>query len=256
MISVVNGYVCTSLLRGGERAGRQGPATRRPARRRANPASRDKNSPFAGRPATVLGGALKDLATAVQPASGRRRPIRPSVMICSPEPALVARASPHARRRAHGKSRRSQTAGADRQIARRRGGRAGGLRLFRHPGRQRRGARRHRRSAACFCRQRSSCRSTLQVYENSGQVTDAVANGACDLAFMPRDAAREAKVDFGPAYYFISSTYLVPAGSKIQTSTRSTGRACASSPSPTPRPRAAQAHRAAMRRSRKCRAST
>jgi len=56
----------------------------------------------------------------------------------------------------------------------------------------------------------------LQVYENSGQVTEAVASGACDLGFMPRDAAREAKVDFGPAYYFISSTYLVPAGSKIQ----------------------------------------
>ena len=33
---------------------------------------------------------------------------------------------------------------------------------------------------------------------------------------MPRDAAREAKVDFGPAYYFIASTYLVPAGSTIQ----------------------------------------
>ncbi|MGH6726592.1 MAG: transporter substrate-binding domain-containing protein [Pseudolabrys sp.] len=57
----------------------------------------------------------------------------------------------------------------------------------------------------------------LQVFENSGQVTDAVASGACDLGFMPRDAARESKVDFGPAYYFISSTYLVPAGSKIQT---------------------------------------
>lgn len=57
----------------------------------------------------------------------------------------------------------------------------------------------------------------MQVYENSGQVTDAVASGACDLGFMPRDAAREAKVDFGPAYYFISSTYLVPAGSTIQT---------------------------------------
>ena len=56
----------------------------------------------------------------------------------------------------------------------------------------------------------------LQVHDNSGQVTDAVASGACDLAFMPRDAAREAKVDFGPAYYFISSTYLVPAGSAIQ----------------------------------------
>ena len=56
----------------------------------------------------------------------------------------------------------------------------------------------------------------LQVYDNSGQVTEAVASGACDLAFMPRDAAREAKVDFGPAYYFISSTYLVPAGSAIR----------------------------------------
>ena len=56
----------------------------------------------------------------------------------------------------------------------------------------------------------------LQVYENSGQVTDAVASGACDVAFMPRDTTREGKVDFGPAYYLISSTYLVPAGSKIQ----------------------------------------
>ncbi len=57
----------------------------------------------------------------------------------------------------------------------------------------------------------------MQVFDNSGQVTDAVASGACDVAFMPRDPTREGKVDFGPAYYFISSTYLVPAGSKIQT---------------------------------------
>ena len=57
----------------------------------------------------------------------------------------------------------------------------------------------------------------MQVYDNSGQVTEAVASGECDVAFMPRDPTREAKVDFGPAYYFISSTYLVPAGSKIQT---------------------------------------
>jgi polar amino acid transport system substrate-binding protein len=57
----------------------------------------------------------------------------------------------------------------------------------------------------------------LQIYDNSGRVTDAVASGACDVAFMPRDATREGKVDFGPAYYLISSTYLVPAGSKIQT---------------------------------------
>jgi polar amino acid transport system substrate-binding protein len=56
----------------------------------------------------------------------------------------------------------------------------------------------------------------LQIFSNSGQVTDAVASGACDVAFMPRDATREGKVDFGPAYYFIASTYLVPAGSTIQ----------------------------------------
>lgn len=56
----------------------------------------------------------------------------------------------------------------------------------------------------------------LQVFSNSGQVTDAVANGSCDLAFMPQDAERAKKVDFGPAYYFIESTYLVPAGSAIQ----------------------------------------
>src|SRR5262245_12302246 len=56
----------------------------------------------------------------------------------------------------------------------------------------------------------------LQVYDNSGQVTDAVAKGECDLAFMPQDAERAKRVDFGPAYYFIESTYLVPAGSNIK----------------------------------------
>jgi polar amino acid transport system substrate-binding protein len=56
----------------------------------------------------------------------------------------------------------------------------------------------------------------LQVFDNSGQVTDAVASGQCDIAFMPRDVLRESKVDFGPAYFLIESTYLVPAGSKIQ----------------------------------------
>ena len=55
----------------------------------------------------------------------------------------------------------------------------------------------------------------LQVFSNSGQVTDAVAGGTCDVAFMPHDAARAEKVDFGPAYFIIESTYLVPAGSAI-----------------------------------------
>jgi len=56
----------------------------------------------------------------------------------------------------------------------------------------------------------------LKVFANSGQVTEAVASGACDFAFMPQDAERAKKVDFGPAYYFISGTYLVPAGSSIK----------------------------------------
>jgi polar amino acid transport system substrate-binding protein len=56
----------------------------------------------------------------------------------------------------------------------------------------------------------------LQVYDNSGQVTDAVATEECDVAFMPQDAERAKRVDFGPVYYFIESTYLVPAGSTIK----------------------------------------
>jgi polar amino acid transport system substrate-binding protein len=56
----------------------------------------------------------------------------------------------------------------------------------------------------------------IQLFSNSGQATDAVASGVCDIAFMPRDATRESKVAFGPAYYFIASTYLVPAGSAIR----------------------------------------
>jgi polar amino acid transport system substrate-binding protein len=55
----------------------------------------------------------------------------------------------------------------------------------------------------------------LHVFANSGQVTEAVARGDCDIAFMPQDAERAKRVDFGPAYYQIESTYLVPAGSTI-----------------------------------------
>jgi polar amino acid transport system substrate-binding protein len=43
-----------------------------------------------------------------------------------------------------------------------------------------------------------------------------VAKGDCDIALMPQDAERAKKVNFGPAYYFIASAYLVPAGSTIQ----------------------------------------
>jgi polar amino acid transport system substrate-binding protein len=56
----------------------------------------------------------------------------------------------------------------------------------------------------------------MHFFSNSGQAADAVASGACDIAFMPRDATRESMVAFGSAYYFIASTYLVPSGSAIQ----------------------------------------
>lgn len=55
----------------------------------------------------------------------------------------------------------------------------------------------------------------LTEFPNSGQLTDAVAEGTCDMGFMPRDAAREARVAFAPSFYHMGSTYLVPAGSPI-----------------------------------------
>jgi polar amino acid transport system substrate-binding protein len=57
----------------------------------------------------------------------------------------------------------------------------------------------------------------LLVFPNSGELTAAVGRGECGVAFMPQDAERAKVVDFGPAYYKIESTFLVPAGSTIRT---------------------------------------
>lgn len=57
----------------------------------------------------------------------------------------------------------------------------------------------------------------FMVAPNSGVVTDAVSSGALDVTFMPADDERKTKVDFGPAYFVIENTYLVPASSGIQT---------------------------------------
>ena len=57
----------------------------------------------------------------------------------------------------------------------------------------------------------------LKLFPNSGELTAAVARGDVDAAFMPQDAERAKSVDFGPAYYMIESTFLVPAGSKVRT---------------------------------------
>src|ERR1700745_1179399 len=52
---------------------------------------------------------------------------------------------------------------------------------------------------------------------NSGLVTDATESGAVDVGFMPVDEERKKRVDFGPAYFMIESTYLATAASGIKT---------------------------------------
>jgi polar amino acid transport system substrate-binding protein len=53
-------------------------------------------------------------------------------------------------------------------------------------------------------------------YPNSGALTDAVASGAWDVAFIPVDDQRKQKVDFGAAHIVLQSTYLVGPNSPIQ----------------------------------------
>jgi polar amino acid transport system substrate-binding protein len=57
----------------------------------------------------------------------------------------------------------------------------------------------------------------LRTYNSSGEVAEAGARGEWDVSFMPVDAERAKRVDFGPAYYLFTSTFLVPAGSSIRT---------------------------------------
>jgi len=55
------------------------------------------------------------------------------------------------------------------------------------------------------------------TYLNSGDLTDAGAMGAWDVAFMPVDEKRKQKVDFGAAHIVLESTWMVGPGSPIQT---------------------------------------
>jgi polar amino acid transport system substrate-binding protein len=56
----------------------------------------------------------------------------------------------------------------------------------------------------------------LTSYPNSGEITAAGLTGGWDVAFMPRDAERESKFDFGPPYFVARSTYLVPPHAAIK----------------------------------------
>jgi polar amino acid transport system substrate-binding protein len=54
------------------------------------------------------------------------------------------------------------------------------------------------------------------VASNSGELIDAMSSKAIDVTFVPIDEERRKKVDFGPAYFIIESTYLVRPGSDIK----------------------------------------
>lgn len=54
-------------------------------------------------------------------------------------------------------------------------------------------------------------------YDSPGQVADAAASGAWDIAFIGAEPARAAEIAFSAAYLEIEATYLVPAGSPIRT---------------------------------------
>lgn len=51
---------------------------------------------------------------------------------------------------------------------------------------------------------------------NSGEVTDALAEGRLDAAFMPADDERRRRLDVGPAYSVLENTYLVRGESGIR----------------------------------------
>jgi polar amino acid transport system substrate-binding protein len=57
----------------------------------------------------------------------------------------------------------------------------------------------------------------LVVYDNSGAITDAGDSGEWDITFVPADAARRQRLDFGPVYSQAESTFLVRPGVQIAT---------------------------------------
>ena len=52
---------------------------------------------------------------------------------------------------------------------------------------------------------------------NTGELTDALASGAIDVSFMPVDDERRQRVNFGPVYFLVESTYLATEASGIKT---------------------------------------
>ncbi|MEZ0168727.1 transporter substrate-binding domain-containing protein [Microvirga sp. TS319] len=56
---------------------------------------------------------------------------------------------------------------------------------------------------------------TLVECASSGAIIETASSGTWDVSFTPVDAERKKAVDFGPNYFLGESTYMVPAGSAI-----------------------------------------
>ena len=57
----------------------------------------------------------------------------------------------------------------------------------------------------------------FMVAPNTGLVTDALAAAEIDVSFMPVDDERKKRIDFGPDYCLVESTYMVTGPSGIKT---------------------------------------
>src|SRR5262249_50901048 len=57
----------------------------------------------------------------------------------------------------------------------------------------------------------------FMVAPNTGELTDALEAGRIDVTFMPVDDERKKRIDFGPVYFEVESTYMVTGASGIRT---------------------------------------
>ena len=57
----------------------------------------------------------------------------------------------------------------------------------------------------------------LMVAPNTGELVDALEAGRIDVSFVPVDDERKKRIDFGPVYFQVESTYMVTQASGIAT---------------------------------------
>ncbi|MEA2979432.1 MAG: polar amino acid transport system substrate-binding protein [Alphaproteobacteria bacterium] len=56
----------------------------------------------------------------------------------------------------------------------------------------------------------------LMIAPNTGELVDALEAGRIDVSFMPVDEERRKRIDFGPVYFQVESTYMVTEASGIK----------------------------------------